>query len=59
MLLGLLSVTLAVAAIRGSPDAPDGSASRTSAVAALWTTGILFTIGLILTLRSQGLLPFV
>lgn len=59
MLLGLLSVTLAVAAIRASPGVPDWSGSRTSAVAALWVTGILFTIGLILTLRSQGLLPFV
>jgi hypothetical protein len=59
MLLGLLSVTLAVAAIRGSPDALGGSGSRTSAVAALWITGILFSIGLILTLRSLGFLPFV
>jgi hypothetical protein len=59
MLFGLLSVTLAIAAIRGSPGFEDGSGSRTSAVSALWISGVIFTIGLILTLRALGFLPFV
>lgn len=47
LLFGLLSVTLALAALRG---APAGSTSRKSAVASLWINGGVFAIGLALTM---------
>lgn len=47
LLFGFLSVTLALAALRG---APAGSASRKSAVGSLWINGGVFAVGLALTM---------
>lgn len=45
VLCGLVSVPLAIAALRG---APAGAKGRSVSVAALWVNGVVFTIGLVI-----------